>query len=137
MPHCRTLEEMRALRRPCRDEAPACPPPPAAPPAYYPPPGYLLPAAHHAVLPAHPAPAYLLPAAAHPPSGCGAPAVAVVAPPAAAVLLVDAADAACAHFPHVCARTRLLHDWCRACTHRRLFPECAPAARAGCCPRDC
>ena len=117
-PHCRTLEEMRALRRPCHEPPPAagchaaCPPPSTV--------GGAL-------------------ACAAPPGACYA--VAAAAPPA--VVLVDAADAACAHFPYVCARTRPLHAWCRPCTHRRLFPEDAPCAApcaarcAAPCPAPC
>lgn len=94
-PLCRTLEEMRRLR---------CPPSPT-------------PVIAHC-------PSHQQPPTAGPTAGLAGFAV-----PAAVALAIPAnvvGTTQCLFFPYVCAQNRAqLHEWCRACTHRRLFPEAA------------
>ena len=46
---------------------------------------------------------------------------------------VNLADSQCLFFPYVCAQNRVhLHEWCRACTHRRLFPEASTHSEQVC-----
>jgi len=43
----------------------------------------------------------------------------------------------CVFYPYVCSQNRpRLHDWCRYCTHRRLFPEQVPCEYRQVCPRN-
>lgn len=110
-PHCRTLEEMRALRhRPLplaeEEEEPA-----ATPPHHY--------YHHYYYQPQHgggpPYPTAVLPCAAVSTATC-MPMVCVPPPP-------PPPPGSCCYFPYACPEWRALADWCRPCTRRRLFPD--------------
>ena len=99
MPHCKTLEEMRALR--CAVTRPEEVTPVAVVP--------VLPTAV-AYVPV----AYL-------------PVTTAVECPRHRPCATPACEP-CAYYPYSCPQNRSVRDWCRACASRRLFPEirCAP-----------
>jgi len=143
LPLCKTLEEMRALRTPCIEdtlETASC-----ATPQYVQPncatPQYVQPncATPQYVQPNCGTPQYVQPNCATPQyvqPNCATPQY--VQPNCATPQCVThLLGNTCVFYPYVCSQNRpRLHDWCRYCTHRRLFPEQVPCEYRQVCPRN-